>query len=125
MMVQTQTGSILVIEDDLRLNRLFCRQLAAAGFTTEGARSIAQARDVLLDSAPPQLVILDLTLADGDGVELLDLLGQDTFRATRVVIVSGDPYASTHGLEGYRVDHVLMKPVSPRGLALLVKDLLN
>jgi DNA-binding response OmpR family regulator len=41
-----------------------------AGFAVKGARSLEEARE-LIASDPPELVVIDLFLPDGDGIELL------------------------------------------------------
>jgi len=85
----------LIVDDHLMvaqaLANLIHRQF---GFTIVGlAASQAQARQ-LLSSHQPDLVILDLELADGSAMPLLESLQQDPAAADcRVIVVSG--HAST------------------------------
>jgi DNA-binding response OmpR family regulator len=64
---------ILVIEDDLTLNRLIVKQLDAQGYQTTGARSWKEA-DIYLEAHEPHLVITDVRLADGDTLLRLHFL---------------------------------------------------
>ena len=60
---------ILVIEDEAPIRRFLRATLGAHGYDIEEATT---ARDGLLQAAqrPPDLILLDLTLPDGDGIEV-------------------------------------------------------
>ncbi len=116
-----QSDSILVIEDAHELNRLYCKALGASGYLVQGVASVAEAHDMLCDGPPPRIVVLDLSLADGTGLDVLDLLKDARFNQTRVVVVSGKAFEADCGVGAYHVDHVLLKPVTPRQLATLVR----
>jgi DNA-binding response OmpR family regulator len=62
------TARILVVEDDEGIGAGLVRALAAAGYTTTLARTAAEARE--LEAAAVELVLLDLGLPDGDGLDL-------------------------------------------------------
>ncbi|PWF48463.1 response regulator [Massilia glaciei] len=61
---------ILMIEDDLDLGLALQRALKAAGLSSEWLRSIAAAAEPF-DTRPYDCVLLDLTLPDGTGMDLL------------------------------------------------------
>jgi two-component system, OmpR family, KDP operon response regulator KdpE len=61
---------ILIVEDDAQMRRYLSTTMASHGFDTAEASTIAEAEHVLR-SQEPQLVLLDLGLPDGDGLELL------------------------------------------------------
>ena len=61
---------VLFVEDNLRLSTLVRRGLENEGFTVDGVGTIADA-EAALDTAPYDVVILDLGLPDGDGLDLL------------------------------------------------------
>jgi len=56
------------------------------GFEVAGARSLAEAR-AHLANGPPELVIVDLVLPDGNGIDLLRELKETT--SSDVMLVSG------------------------------------
>jgi DNA-binding response OmpR family regulator len=112
--------NILVIEDDINLNRLFVKQLRANGHTLESAFSVKTAMDLLTYGAVPDVVVVDLELEDGSSAPILELLKKEAFVKTKVVIVSGNAYSKSSGVDHGHVAHVLLKPVSPRALTLLI-----
>ena len=77
---------ILIIEDDTELADVIARKLENAGFatlsTTDGLEGVR-----LVDSEELDLILLDLTLPDVDGIDVLRHLRQRT--ALPIVIISG------------------------------------
>ncbi len=60
---------ILFVEDEPAIAEPFGRALARAGFQTVAAASVAEARERFA-AIPPDLVLLDLSLPDGEGRDL-------------------------------------------------------
>ncbi len=60
---------VLVIEDEAPLRRMLRATLQAFGYRVEEAANGAQGRELLVRAAP-DVVLLDLGLPDGDGLEL-------------------------------------------------------
>jgi len=60
---------VLVVEDDELMGTSLCRALEASGYATERAISLAAAR-LLVAEQRPDLVLLDRSLPDGDGLAL-------------------------------------------------------
>jgi two-component system, OmpR family, response regulator len=77
------TMSVLVVEDDVRLAQSLVKGFRAAGFNVELAYT-AEAAMTLWAKRPPDLVVLDLTLPDMSGLELL---GHWQSRSSTPVIV--------------------------------------
>jgi PAS domain S-box-containing protein len=87
--VDSSVASVLVIEDDDQLAHVLNVHISSQGFKVTRANSLRQARSKLTYSTPA-VIILDLTLPDGDGLELLEELRNDA--ATRnipVVVITG------------------------------------
>lgn len=61
---------ILVVEDDREIRALMQSTLSVEGFEVQTAVSVSEAR-ALLRHTPPDVMVLDLGLPDGDGVELV------------------------------------------------------
>ena len=61
---------VLVVEDDREIRSLMQASLAVEGFEVQTAVSVSEAR-ALLQHSPPDVVVLDLGLPDGDGIELV------------------------------------------------------
>ncbi|MFC5498538.1 response regulator [Caenimonas terrae] len=62
--------SVLVVEDDREIRTLMQSSLAVEGFDVRTAVSVSEAK-ALLQHSPPDVVVLDLGLPDGDGIELV------------------------------------------------------
>ena len=62
---------ILVVEDEALLRWSLVRRLEGVGHRVLQAGSAAEARAALADGAP-DLLILDLSLPDGDGLDFLE-----------------------------------------------------
>ena len=77
--MEVQTAKILLVEDDLALARVYLGWLSAEGYRAIHAPSLTAARAILQEQAeiPPEIILLDWQLPDGDGLDLLgDIHGQ-------------------------------------------------
>src|SRR5204863_10077133 len=61
---------ILVVEDDSNLAFVLCETLRLGGYRAEAVRTLAALRE-RLTAAPYDLVLLDLKLPDGEGLEAI------------------------------------------------------
>lgn len=61
---------LLVVEDDREIRAMLQSTLSVEGFEVQTAVSLSEARSLLTNS-PPDVVVLDLGLPDGDGLELV------------------------------------------------------
>src|SRR5436189_2327089 len=100
----------LIVDDDTIASQALAELVADQGFTTACADSVQAARDLL--GTGPDLILLDLVLPDGSGIELLreatTLNGN-----TQVVVITGHASlessieAMRHGATDY-----LLKPIN-------------
>ncbi len=81
----TEPRTVLVIEDELAMRRLLRATLEAHGFAVVDAATMAEGRRCAT-AAAPDLIILDLGLPDGDGLELVRTLR--TWTKVPVIVVS-------------------------------------
>ena len=117
---------LLLVDDDARLTSMLGDYLTAAGFEVETAHSLAQGRQAL-EAALPDLLVLDLMLPDGDGLDFCrSLRGEARTRRLPVLMLSarGEPMDRILGLE-LGADDYLAKPFEPRELQARVKALLR
>ncbi len=77
---------VLIVEDEVQLLETMTRYLRTVGFVCEEAPSRAAAEEKL-GVYDYDIVVLDITLPDGSGLDLLDALKKD-HPATGVLIVS-------------------------------------
>jgi len=118
--------TVLVVEDDRESNRLLSKQLKASGLQVTSAAAVQDCVHHFAEYGLPDLIVLDLELADGYGTDVLDDIAYAPQRP-KIVVVSANVYASHIPLTEYEdlIDDILLKPVSPRGLVALVKNLLS
>jgi DNA-binding NtrC family response regulator len=79
---------VLLVEDTPSLSMLYQTVLTRAGHGVVCAASLAEAR-ARCEQVKPQLVLLDLQLPDGDGLELLDTLRRDA-PESRVIVITAN-----------------------------------
>src|SRR5580765_2700364 len=103
--------TIMVIEDDSVLSHLYDKVFTAAQMTVKLAKSCAEAIEQL-QSLLPEIVLVDMSLDDGSGWQVVEWLRADPrFNATRVIIVSGNRQYEDE-LDTHGADCFLYKPVS-------------
>ena len=120
------TETLLLIEDDAALRVLAQRVLETAGYTVYGAHGVEQAARILQEiSREFDLVISDVVMAGGGGVEFVEKLQQQRPHM-KVLLMSGytDGKVPQQYLEG---DHpaFLAKPFEPVQLARKVREVLD
>lgn len=122
---------MLVVEDAPEYRQLMEGVLGRAGFAITTVTTIAAA-DERLATDQPAVVVLDLGLPDGDGLELCRRIRERT--GAYVLVVSGRGDLGRHTLDdssdrisGFRMgaDDFLMKPFSGRELVARVEALLR
>ena len=79
--------SLLLVEDTASLSLLYRSVLSRAGYAVETAGTLAEAREAYR-RVRPQIMLLDLQLPDGDGIELLGELGRESPEARVIVITA-------------------------------------
>ena len=70
MVVQAQAATILIVEDHQITRTFLADNLSADGYEVIAAEDLGEARH-LVETAFPDLAIVDLGLPDGDGLDLL------------------------------------------------------
>jgi CheY-like chemotaxis protein len=81
---------VAVIDDDVAVDKSFGQMLQAAGYDTHAEGSVADGLSYL-EQASPSIVILDLHLPDGTGLECLRRLrAWPRHRSLPVAILTGD-----------------------------------
>jgi DNA-binding response OmpR family regulator len=104
---------VLVVEDDASSRYGLKSLLESEGFEVTEASALADAEESARN-APPDILILDITLPDGDGAEWLRLLAKKEGRMPFPVIALTGVTADedTRRIEQSGVYAVLQKPVN-------------
>ena len=119
-------ASILLIEDEPQLLRLMQVYLTKFGHTVQGCGTAADARAAFAESGSTcDLLVVDLTLPDGDGAELAAELAEQN-AAVSVLICSGYVYDVSALPDSIRRRAAtLQKPFLPNMLATTVDQLVK
>jgi two-component system phosphate regulon response regulator OmpR len=114
---------VLLIEDDSRLAAMVSEYLGKAGFhvvhAETGARGLA-----LHGREPADVVILDLMLPDGDGLDICRQMRARSDSPILMLTARGDPMDRVVGLE-MGADDYLPKPFEPRELLARLRAILR
>ena len=115
--------TILVVEDETSIASFMAAYLRNAGYgvMTSGT---AQAALIQLASDAPALVILDLNLPDGDGVELCRRIRKTSDIPILMLTARDEDIDKIIGLE-VGADDYMTKPFNPRELVARVKSILR
>lgn len=116
------TQHILVVEDELAIAESIQFALNRDGYSVALAHRLADARPQL-DKV--DLIVLDLMLPDGDGVELLRSLRQSGQSTPVVILSSRDAEADRVSSLELGADDYVTKPFSPREVVARVRAVLR
>ena len=79
---------ILVVDDDKESRDLLCEVLSASDYTVDAVENVAAARRELGANADYRIVIADLRMPDGTGLELLRDIGKQNSKPGVILISS-------------------------------------
>ena len=121
--------SLLLVEDDPAIADTVVFALQREGFTVEHRAWLAEARERLRAAPAPELLILDIGLPDGHGLDLCrelraGPLAQLAHLPVIVLSARSEEMDRVLGLE-LGADDYLAKPFSPRELVARVRALLR
>ena len=116
-MIKRQT--ILVVDDDAEVRRLFKSALALAGYDVREASDGTHALRSI-DEERPDLIVLDLLLPILGGLAVQQEIAAHAYNIP-IVIVTG----SSMNLESVNVPCILRKPVNPDDLVRSVRECLT
>ncbi|MFH1190071.1 MAG: response regulator transcription factor [Candidatus Omnitrophota bacterium] len=117
---------ILVVEDDKNISKLVKFNLEKAGYECAVALSGEKALEIL-DDLPVDLIILDIMLPGVDGFGICRAIkGKEKLKDIPIIMLTakGEEVDRIVGLE-LGADDYMVKPFSPRELALRVKAILK
>lgn len=114
--------AILIVEDDVTQNNVLAGFLEKEGFTTSQAYTIAQANELF--NADVQLIVLDLNLPDGTGLDFLQYLR--TYSNVPVIVLTAlDDELTQLNVFDLLADEYVDKPVSPLIMTRRIKALMS
>lgn len=123
------TETLLIIEDNHSLRELLKAQLLEADedrppFRVEAAATVAEARRILKETNPA-LILCDMRLPDGNGIELIPELKELSGQAPVVIMTAHSDLESTiRAMKNGAFDY-LPKPFSPGEVELVLRRALD
>ncbi len=136
------TDTVLIIDDSLTVRMDLVEAFTAAGFRSLACGTLAEAR-ALFDREPIDVIVLDVRLPDGDGVDFLGEVRSSRASTAAVLMLSteaevkdrvralktgaddyvGKPYDTTYVIAKAReLMRIRRRGAAPAGLAILVID---
>ena len=117
--------SVLIIDDEQLFRLLAQEALTAEGFDVRTVSTLAQARDEM-NTAVPDVVILDRRLPDGDGIHFLADMRRSAENMSAVVVVTahGDVENAVEALRAGAADY-LTKPLQVTDLVIKLRKVLE
>lgn len=115
---------LLLVEDNQRLQELVSRVLTADGFAVDVASSLAEA-EAFLSTAEYHLVLLDLGLPDGDGLDLIKSLRARALALPILVMTARDGLDDRIAGLDTGADDYLVKPFATAELSARCRALLR
>jgi len=120
------TAAVLLCEDDPDVARAVADVLEGAGMRVSAVPSVRQAK-VAVSQARYDVAVVDLHLADADGLELVsDLRSRDATRALPVIVMTAKERTSADAdrLSTLQLADWLQKPIDPRRLLDAIHNVL-
>jgi two-component system OmpR family response regulator len=115
---------ILIVDDDHEIRTLLSRYLEEQGFRVSTAGDLRSCHD-MLNRRPPDLLVLDVMLPDGSGLDLCRDLRSNRPRVPVILLTAlKEDIDRILGLE-IGADDYLGKPFNPRELAARIRAVLR
>ena len=119
----SESHNILVVEDETSIASFVAAYLKNAGYEVRTAATAHEALSAVV-SKVPALIVLDLNLPDGDGVELCRRIRKGSDVPILMLTARDEDVDKIIGLE-VGADDYMTKPFNPRELVARVKSVLR
>ena len=116
--------SILVAEDDAKLNKIVCASLNARGYRAVGCLSAREAMDKMID-VKFDMIVSDIMMGEIDGFRFASMIREQNKTIPILFMSARDDFRAKQ--EGFRIgiDDYMVKPVDMEELVLRIGALLR
>ena len=117
---------ILIVEDYPNIRKIFQTALASEGYDVTVAADGEDALKILQD-LKPDLILLDLLMANIGGLEFLRTFGAKNHPETKVVVFSNlsSPELYDEAIELGAVEYLAKSKFTPKELVAAIKEILS
>ena len=124
--INTNSANILIVEDEAAIRTLISFACAAAGYEVVCAENAIEAQTIV-DTNPPDLILLDYMLPELSGVDWLEKLHADPKTKHLPVIMLTARGSESERVRGLNAgaDHYIVKPFMPRELIARIQAVLR
>ena len=116
--------NILIVEDDLKLNKLFSTVLTRNGFNAFSVEDGERALDIL-DQEHIDLIISDIMMPKMDGYELTRALREANYNLPILMVTAKEDFQDKKTGFKIGVDDYMVKPIDVNEMVLRVEALLR
>ncbi len=116
-------NEILIVEDSYDIVEILKSPLTNAGYNLTHSSSIGEAKEKLL-SQNFDLILLDINLPDGNGIDFCKILRNDSTIPIIMLTAQKDEIDKILGLE-FGADDYIVKPFSPREVVARINAVLR
>ena len=116
--------NILVVEDDIKLNKLFCTVLNRSNYRTFPATDGVEALGIL-DKEYIDLIVLDIMMPNMDGYELTKILRDAGYDLPILMITAKEDFKDKQKGFNMGIDDYMVKPIDVNEMVLRVDALLR
>ncbi len=113
---------VLIVDDEPQIGEVLSAYLQADGYTPTVCGTVAEAMHAL-EETPPSLLLLDITLPDGSGLDILRAVQARSIPAI-MLTARADELDRIVGLE-IGADDYITKPFSPREVVARVRAVMR
>lgn len=113
---------LLIVDDEPDLVESYESYFARRGFTIDTANSGTSALAKAVKTRP-HVILSDLNMRDGSGLDLLSALHQGNMRPNYFIILTGDDSMSVGTKPENTPDLLLNKPIAPSAILKAIQDL--
>ncbi|MBQ5429610.1 MAG: sigma-54-dependent Fis family transcriptional regulator, partial [Neisseriaceae bacterium] len=114
---------VLVIDDEADLRALLQMSLSKMGLQVETAEGVVSAKKKLSEKTY-DLVLTDMKMPDGNGLEVVEFVAQNSDTPIAVITAFGNPNQAVQAMKLGAFDYIA-KPVTLAQLRTLVKSAIN